>query len=390
MKLVICAVALLVPSLVIAGPADPGAAERGRALADKAAAYLLSVQDEETGGWSHNPSGPNLPAISALVLIGLLDHPSHDANDPAIRRGLDYILGFAQGDGGIYDNLLPSYNTAIAISALARSGSPEDREAMFRARSFLLGLQHHADSTIEGPAAGSVEKIGPDHPFYGGVGYGRSGRPDMSNLHFFMAALEDSGFSPEEEAVQRALKFLERCQMEDSINDMAYADGSTQGGFVYSTSPNRDEIGVGESKAGEIEETLSDGTVASRLRAYGSVTYMGFKSYAYAELDAEDPRVVAARRWIGENYTLEENPGIGADGQYYFYLTFARGLDAWGEQKLELADCSERDWAADLIDQLETMQNPDGSFRSVDSRWMEDNPVLITAYSLIALNEALD
>jgi len=390
MNRLICAAALLVPSIAFGGPVDPEAAERGRELADKAAAYLLSVQDEETGGWSHNPSGPNLPAISGLVLVGLQDHPAYDASDPAIRRGLDYVLGFTRDDGGIYDNLLPSYNTAIAISALARSGSPEDREAMFRARSFLLGLQHHSDSTIEGPAAGSVQKIGPDHPFYGGVGYGGSGRPDMSNLHFFLTALEDSGFSPDEEAVQRALKFLGRCQMEDSINDMAYADGSTQGGFVYSTSPNRDQIGVGESKAGTIEETLSDGTVASRLRAYGSVTYIGFKSYAYAELDPDDPRVVAARRWIGENYTLEENPGIGTDGQYYFYLTFARGLDAWGEEKLELADGSERDWAADLIEQLATMQNPDGSFRSVDSRWMEDNPVLITAYCLIALNEALD
>jgi hypothetical protein len=35
------------------------------------------------------------------------------------------------------------------------------------------------------------------------------------------------------------------------------------------------------------------------------------------------------------------------------------------------------------------LQEPDGSFKSVDDRWMENDPVLITAYSLIALGEAV-
>ena len=50
----------------------------------------------------------------------------------------------------------------------------------------------------------------------------------------------------------------------------------------------------------------------------------------------------------------------------------------------------ERNWAKDLVEQLATLQNPDGSFRASKdgARWMEDNPVLITAYALIALEEA--
>ncbi|MEM9064462.1 MAG: prenyltransferase/squalene oxidase repeat-containing protein [Planctomycetota bacterium] len=387
---IVCLALCTLASSAFAGPLDRAAAERGREIADNAAAYLLSVQDDATGGWSHNPSGPNLPAISGLVLKALLDHGGVTRDDPRVVRGVDYVLNYQQQDGGIYDNLLPSYNTAISISMLARIGTPEAREAMLAARGFLLGLQHHEGSLIAGPAASTVEQVGPDHPYYGGIGYGRNSRPDMSNLHFFLAALEDSGFSADEPAVQRALTFLARCQMEDTVNDMPYADGSKQGGFIYSTSPNRDGLGIGESKAGEIEETMDDGTNVSRLRAYGSVTYIGFKSYAYAQLSKDDPRVIAARRWIGEHYTLEENPGAGTDGLYYFFMTFGRALDAWGEQQLELADGSERDWAADLIDRLGELQNEDGSFRSVDTRWMEDNPVLITAYSLIALNEALD
>jgi hypothetical protein len=37
---------------------------------------------------------------------------------------------------------------------------------------------------------------------------------------------------------------------------------------------------------------------------------------------------------------------------------------------------------------LITLQQDDGSFRSVDDRWMEDNLVLITAYALNALSDA--
>jgi hypothetical protein len=35
------------------------------------------------------------------------------------------------------------------------------------------------------------------------------------------------------------------------------------------------------------------------------------------------------------------------------------------------------------------MQQPDGSFKSVNDRWMENDPVLITAYGLIAVGEAM-
>ncbi len=59
-------------------------------------------------------------------------------------------------------------------------------------------------------------------------------------------------------------------------------------------------------------------------------------------------------------------------------------------QKVALRIVDSRDWANDLIDKMATLQNEDGSFKSVDSRWMEDNPVLITAYALLALQHAVD
>jgi squalene-hopene/tetraprenyl-beta-curcumene cyclase len=103
-------------------------------------------------------------------------------------------------------------------------------------------------------------------------------------------------------------------------------------------------------------------------------------------------RVRHAREWIARNYTLDENPGVGQQGLYYYFVTFARALDAWGEETIEVVgangEIETRDWANDLIDRLSELQNEDGSFVNVHDRWMEGDPVLVSAYALIALQEA--
>lgn len=374
------------------GQPSPERLAQAREMRDKAVEYLLDQQDAGTGGWSVRPDGPNLPAITGLVLMGMTADdalPTRDeATKRAVDRGYEFLYSYQQGDGGIYDRILPQYNTAISLAALSRLDTQRARDAARDALAFLRTLQYSEDNT------NPELRVSRSHPFYGGIGYGGSGRPDNSNMHMFMMALEEAGVPSDDPAVQRALVFLQRTQMDGRVNEMDYAEGSRQGGFIYATSPSGEQIGVGESKAGTIEETLSDGTTASRLRAYGSMSYAGFKSYVYADLPRDDVRVTAARTWIGENYTLEENPGIGTDGYYYFILTFSRALDAFGEPTLEVVadgrSTRRTNWADDLIAQLATLQNDDGSFRSVDDRWMENNPVLITAYSLIALGEVID
>jgi squalene-hopene/tetraprenyl-beta-curcumene cyclase len=121
------------------------------------------------------------------------------------------------------------------------------------------------------------------------------------------------------------------------------------------------------------------------------MTYAGFKSYLYAKLDKDDERVKAALSWIQRNYGLDQNPGLGKDGMYYYFLTFARALNAWGEKTIDVKEetgTRARNWRADLVDRLAALQKPDGSFASMDERWMEGNPVLITAYALLALEHA--
>jgi hypothetical protein len=468
---------------------------KARPVIDKAIAYLKSQQDKATGGWEVPPEGPVFPAISALVLNGMLMDSTIKPDDAAVQSGIDFVLKYRQPDGGLYDKILPSYNTSICLSMLARVDRPDAKAAIKPAQDFLKSLQFGDGAMVDGQFAQETGRVGKDHPFYGGVGYGRTGRPDNSNLNFFMQAMADSGLPENDAAVQRALVFLKRTQMLGTVNDLDFAKGSTQGGFIYANASGKDTAGQGQSYAGEIAESLSgppgsvatitlkpgpdgkprtlkrdemtarirkafaastnaevkaaadkaliligpgngesserfevrtpivkadtgillepirsalgDGEVfdahidiqpvkawqgVSRLRAYGSMTYAGFKSYIYAKLPRNDERVAAAYEWIRRNYTVKENPGVGTDGLYYYYVTFARALDAWGEPMIEViredGSKESRDWALDLIDHLATLQNPDGSFKVVDDRWMENNPVLITAYAVIALEHA--
>jgi len=374
---------------------------QARAMATKAIAWLRTKQDA-SGGWSVNPKGPTFPAITGLVVSGMLGSGTlESANDPSVSHGIGFILSKRQPDGGIYDQLLPAYNTAICLSTLAKADTVAAREAIRSAQDFLRSLQWSEAAVPESKAPDAPAPVGREHAYYGGVGYGKHGRPDLSNLSFVLQGLHDSGVKADDEAFKRALVFLQRTQMLATtgsdgakvvVNDMPYAKGSAQGGFIYATSVNKDQVGIGQSYGGEIEETLDDGSKVSRLRAYGSMTYAGFKSYLYAGLDKNDPRVLAALDWIGSNYTLEENPNCGTDGLYYYFVTFARALGAFGEPTITVtaADNSTtpRDWRADLVQRLATLQNADGSFKSVDDRWMENDPVLITAYALIALGEA--
>jgi squalene-hopene/tetraprenyl-beta-curcumene cyclase len=383
--------------------ADAAMHAKAEAMIEKAEKFLRSRQDKETGGWSlskpdkDGKAQPQLPAITALVVNGLLLDPKADPQkDANISAGVKFLLNYQQPDGGIYDKMLPVYNTSLAVSALSKVNTPRAREAVKKAVPFLKSLQW---SEASDPGVGGSEASKPitrDHPFYGGVGYGKQGRPDNSNLNMFMQALQDAGVSPADEAVKRALTFLQRTQMDDRINDQPYAKGSRQGGFVYATVENAQSVEgrAGQSNAGMFEETLSDGTKASRLRAYGSMTYAGFKTYLYAELPKADIRVTAAYDWIRRNYSVSNNPGMGNSGVYYYYVVFARALNAWGDPTIKLLSEAntptgqERKWREDLVNRLAELQNEDGSFKSVDKRWMEDNPDLITAYALTALRQA--
>lgn len=348
-------------------------------------AYLRQSQQPD-GSWTDDFG----PAITALCITPMLDTPGISGSDPTVAKALDYILSCVQPDGSIQTGILASYNTSISVSALSRTqNNHAAADAVQRALDHLRASQWQAGQAD--PKGASIDE---NHPYYGGVGYGKHGRPDMSNTQFMIQAFQDAGVDCNDPAIQRALVFLQHCQAVEG-NKLFDADTIPRdGGFIYATSVNQDNIGVPESKANQdmIDEAKA-GRPVSGLRTYGSITYAGFKSYVYADLDSTDERVAAAYAWIKNNYTVTYNPGlpepVNQQGFYYYCMTFAKALDAWGEPTIATSDQAERDWANDLINALIDRQQADGSWINNEDRWVEGDPNLATAYSLIALTHAL-
>ncbi len=355
--------------------AKQDAAAKARAAIDRGLAYLKTQQQPD--GAFNVPQAP--PAITAIALRAFLDGGQYSANDPFLAKAYEKLLTFQGDDGRIANGMLENYNTAIAVTALAAAGDGY-RPQMEKAVAFLRAIQW--TDKIAG-IENLANRVEPNDPAYGGWGYGRHRRPDLSNLQLTMDALHDAGLKTGDPAYEAAIAFVSRTQNRSESNDQSWA--GNDGGFVYTAAEN------GDSEAGE----MVDAQGARRLRSYGSMTYAGLKSMIYAGLSKDDPRVKAAWEWIGRNWTLSENPGMGAadpaqrqHGLYYYYMTMGRALEAYGEPIVTDAKGEKHDWRAELIDTLASAQREDGSWVG-DKRWMEDSPVLATSYSVLALEDAL-
>jgi squalene-hopene/tetraprenyl-beta-curcumene cyclase len=117
------------------------------------------------------------------------------------------------------------------------------------------------------------------------------------------------------------------------------------------------------------------------------MTYAGLKSFLYAGVSKDDARVKGAIKWIRSHYTLDENPGMGQAGLYYYYHTFGKALAAWGEDRFKDVKGLEHDWRADLFEAAKKRQRPDGSWVNAGDRaYGETNPELATAFALMALS----
>lgn len=380
---------------VISTPADQTAitattaTQKLQQSIDKGVEYLKSQQKPD-GGWQ---SEKDPPAITAIVLKAIVETDKYDSKTDFVAKGYQKLLTFQLDSGGIYKDLQGNYNTAIAVSALSAANDPALKPAIDKGVAYLKSLQW-TESTRPEFTDPKEENTGKQvvkddkDPFYGGWGYGgRSrgpGRPDLSNVQLALDALKDAGVKSDDPAFQRALTFAARCQNNSETNDQSWA--SNDGGFVYGPAGDK----KGESFAGEY--TGPDGK--RMLRSYGSMTYAGFKSFIYAGLTKDDPRVKAAWNWINSNWTLEENPGmkenkpdLAKNGLYYYYHTLARALKEYGQPTIKDAAGATHDWRIELIDKLASLQKPDGSWAG-EKRWMEDNPVLVTSYCVIALQEA--
>jgi len=371
----------LVP--VVAMAIDDHHWQLANSAVDRGLAYMITKQNDD-GSWSPQPG----PAITAMVLAVMLDRSNVSVADKAVNQAIKFVRSKCRSDGGIHDGILENYNTAICLAALARVNDRTGvAKIIEKGHAYLRGLQWHDQTDPKGAVVNS------SHPYFGGAGYGRHGRPDMSNTQIMLEGLYESGMDCNDPVFLRAMVFITRCQGTQANRDLG-GKIIQDGGFIYATSINKDHIGVPQSMASSEQiELAKAGKQTAPLRTYGSMTYAGFKSYLYANLDRDDVRVLDAYNWIRSHYTLASNPGMAQgqemQGYYYYLVTFSKALSAWGHERIITADGVEYDWANDLVDTLVKIQRKDGSWVNETDRWMEGDVNLTTAYALTALVYAI-
>jgi squalene-hopene/tetraprenyl-beta-curcumene cyclase len=334
---------------------EPGAAK----LTTKAVDFLRPRQAED-GSWSGNRKEPG---ITALVVTALLRTKRVTPGEPVVTKALGYLEGFLGPQGGLSEAAHANYSTAIALMAFheANKGGRYD--------SLIKGGQEFL-KTMQWDASEGKDK---DSDFYGGAGYGgKNSRPDLSNTAFMMEALHDTGLPADDPALQRALVFVSRCQnLKSEFNDQPWAGKVNDGGFIYTAANG------GSSFAGKTDD--------GGLRSYAGMTYAGLKSMIYAGLRRDDPRVKAANDYITKHYSLDENPGLGQRGLFYYYQTFAKTMALIGKPTIVDSSGKGHDWRAELTAALAKRQDANGSWINPADSFMEGDPNLVTSYALLAL-----
>jgi len=372
----------------------------------------LRTRQSADGSWSLK----QYPAITALATRALLQDPARDksgAMDPIASHGLDYIFSCAREDGGIYCEVpkerggsLQNYNTAASLQTLGAARQTQYAPLIAAARRFLVSLQH-------------LDK----DAFYGGWGYDRdrdNPHADMTNTGFAIEALRATsaaassskadgsapktaqGPAPSPSAAPAArtagvdsadpdwaaaAAFLSHCQnLASAVEKDRPVSRRPQdaGGFFYH--PKGSMAGGGPDELGR-----------QTWYSYGNATALGLACLLECSISRRDPRVTGAVEWLRSNFNLEEHPGgMGKQGLYIYYHSLATALSLYGEEPLKRTDGKPPiAWRRDLMIKLISLQRTDEKtgyayWVNDEGRWMENDPVLVTAYCTLALETLLN
>ncbi|MBL7115659.1 MAG: terpene cyclase/mutase family protein [Kiritimatiellae bacterium] len=344
----------------------------------------LKQEQQEGGGWSNT----NFPALTAFP-VWAMARSEVKGIESAQKKAIGFLLDCVHTDGafkgaifrpvaGVKGGGLMNYNTAICMTALHACKDPGLVPVVLDARSFMVKSQH-AGSTLHN----------------GGMGYdpptGRS-YADLSNSYIGYEAMrltqdvEDLRPGKKKVAIdwEAAIRFIQHCHNDPQFNELSWAssDLSEKGGFAYRPDEYRKNSGAYKDKDGVL-----------KFRSMPGMSYAGLLSYIYARVNRGDPRIQATVKWITANWQLEKanrNPEMAGkpeekEGLFYMYNVMAKGLHAYGQEALELSDGSKIRWRDELARRILSLQSSDGFWINENGRYWESDKVLVTSYTLLAL-----
>lgn len=326
---------------------------RDKSRLAKAAEFLWSQQADD-GGWHSKTYGllRSGQSLTPFVLDALLDvpaavkagHPWGEAG--AIERAVAFIdRNLKDGQLGLNGEALdyPNYATGLAVRALCRAKvgnwQPLVNEMLLalRAQQFTEKNGWHRDDPPYGAwGMGGERRTPPD-----------AGHVDLAMTRYVLEGFAAAGVRPSDEALAKALVYLERCQNPD-------------GGFYFST------VEADINKAGE-------GTDGVKFRSYGSTTADGVLALRACGIAKDDPRVKRAQDWLRLHHKVDRVPGFEGT---------ARDVWSHGLRYYYMAAVSS------AIPDLSTPLLParsDGSWSNPVNVVKEDDPLIATAFALRVL-----
>lgn len=335
---------------------------KAKAALSRGFEWLRSTQSTE-GSWSDK----RFPGMSALALWAMAN-AKDEANAEAAKKAEAYLVACAQPDGGIYVPIpgrrgggLGNYNTCLCLTALhAADAGARHTSVLLAARAYIASTQIETEGLHEG-----------------GFGYDKKSPREYTDLNNTLYALDAMRLTQDLEESRPAGEKKVDVNWDAAkryVLSMQQTDGDDAGGFVY----NRE---VPRAKNGE---------KVPQLKAYGSMTYAGLLAMLHCDLSRDDPRVRSVYQYIGKHWTLEENPGQGNQGLYFYYDILARALDAAAIETISLADGTLVDWKEALAEALIRRQQPNGAWVNESNRFWEADPALSTSYALLALTLILN
>ncbi len=332
---------------------DPQLVDKANKSVDRGLRFLRGLQKEDGSYGGH-------VGLTAMALLAFVDsHRKYRYDEgPFISRAADWLAAQSRADGAITGDATPTYNTALAIMALHAVDKARYKKQIEGGQAFLVRFQTDED-----------QKYKKSDKFYGGIGYGGDERPDMSNLQYALEGLARTDYDPKSDVWAKAQMFVSRSQNRSESNDQPWA--GNDGGFIYAP---------GQSPAGEEN---------GQYTSYGAMSFAGLKSLIFTQAKKDDPRVKAVWGWIKANYDFNQHPGMGMVSYFYYLQTAAGALEAYGVTSVPDAKGRERNWIADMLTKVMSLQKDDGAWKNDNPKYWEGNPLLATARAVITMNHAL-
>lgn len=326
--------------------------------------------------------------------------PMHGAREKALR----YLVGQQAEDGSWRSTVYGGFQTGAVLTPLVTCAVARHAHAAAEAGVAWL-LEHHEEAMAAYPVhnacymlqmartdrrlkrlvkplvkrlrdlqLGSELGWKEDHRAFGGWGYFGMITPwsegillapmqesNLSPTLFAVAGLRAAGVKPGDPVLAEAAAFIRSCQ---NYRPEGAADKFDDGGFFQMIGdPHRSKAGV----AG------TDAKGQQRLRSYTAATSDGLRGLLLTGARKDDPRVVAATKWLRDHPALNDVPHLE------FYSAYAR------REAEVLMGRSLTPKATALPHPFSIPQGEDGSWRNPAGEYREDDPLVATSMAVMAL-----